>query len=483
MKIALDVAEMFGDDIKHLHGNLYRVRRSRIRMARAGLSVDNGRLVYGNPRWFVNKNGEREARGIESSKMDELKHSIQHSGLDNPIRLRPVESDENFLEIVNGERRFRCISMLCDEGSICHDAAVGDKATAEDVYEWVDCRIDRMDDCEALGVALKTNETSEVIGDLANIEVVKALRDAGYDDSEILKATGKSVSWLRETDRIIGLDEVCLDHFQRDQITRKAALQLALIENAEERISLLESIVSIARNRRESKIRQLDRQIDDAETKELINNAAAEVANKIGDEEQAERLAAAGRKAKKKMESAKGERERVSSKPAKADARDIKKVNSSKKSREEVDDSESEEHLMSQYMEVIEQVIASQGFDEDGNSYGLDIGLLSVVGGVLGAIIMGLDNPMEVFAEHCPLVIEDEETEESEDDEDSDHDDESESDEYDDEESEDYEEEESDLLNSDDEDEEEEEEEDETPPELENEFRQASFYDDEEDDN
>lgn len=465
MKMAMEIADMFGTDVKHLHGNLYRVRRERIRIARAGVGVEDGQLVYGNPRWFVNKDGNQEARGIDSSKMEELKSSIQGSGLDNPIRLRPVDADGGYLEIVNGERRFRCIESLCEDQAICHDSSSGDSGSADAVYEWIDCRIDEMDDCEALAVALKTNETSEVIGDLASIEVVKALRAAGYDDQDVLKATGKSLSWLRETDRIIGLDDVCLDHFQRDQITRKAALKLALIENAEERLSLLEQIVDIARGRHESKIRDLDKQIEDAEESEIINSAAAEVATKLGEEAEAKKLAAAGSRAKKKVEEARDERQKVSSKPPKADVRDINRVKG-KKSKVKDDDSGASRlaGCHKEYVSLIEQIIESEGFDEDGDSLGIDLGILSAVLGVLNAITEGEEDMMSVFMSHCPLVIEGEESE-------------AEEDEY---ESEDDE----DDSESEDEGVEAEAEEDyleETPAELESEFSQ-SWGDDEDDD-
>lgn len=475
MKIATDISDMFGEDVRHLHGNLFRVRRERIRMARAGVSVENGSLVYGNPRWFINKDGDPEARGIESSKMEELKTSIQNSGLDNPIRLRPVDSDGAFLEIVNGERRFRCIESLCKDGVVCHDATVGDKAPAEEVYEWVDCRIEEMDDCEALSVALKTNETSEVIGDLASIEVVKALRSAEYDDAEILRSTGKSVSWLRETDRIIGLDAVCLDHFQKEQITRKAALQLALIENAEERISLLEQIVNIARDRHQAKIRSLDKQIEDAETNEMISGAAAEVAKKIGDDEQAKKLSEAESRARNKSERARGEREKATAKPPKADARDIKRVRPSRGKKDTEESVSGVESPMGAYVQMIEQIIAAEGFDDNGDSLGINLEMLTAVLGVLMAISQGEDDAMSVLAANCPLVIEDEETDEVE--EDSSYDDEDEEDDDSSEDDEEAEDQASDGLYESSEDEE-----DEIPAELESEFREASFYDEDDED-
>lgn len=487
MKVALDgVVDMFGDDIEHLHGNLFRVRRNRIRMAHAGVRVEEGRIVYGNPRWFLNKDGQPEARGIvEKSKMDELRSSIQNSGLDNPIRLRPISSDEgSFLEIVNGERRFRCIERLCDDESACYNPSSAEMAPAEEVFEWVDCRIEHMDDCAALAVALKTNETSELIGDLASIEVVKAFRRAGHDDADILKATGKSVSWLRETDRIIGLDEVCLDCFEKDKITRKAALQLALIENAEERIGLLEEIIGVARGRHESRLRNLDKQIEDAEAKVMINSAAAEVAREVGEHEQAKKLSAAGDRAKKKVERARGERDKASAKSPKADARDIKRVRTPK--------ALPHSRIRSDYIELIEKIIDGEGFDEEGNSLGVDLGALGSVFGVLSAIMNGDDDAMAVLLEFCPSVIEDESDVQEEESDESDDEDESDDNNFDEDDESDIRNEsddDADDLDEDDDDDDDDDgdldeddwDEDEAPPELESEFRTAVIneYEDE----
>lgn len=424
MVSTVDIADMFGEDVVHLHGNLYRVKRSRIRMAKSGLSVEGGKLVYGNPRWFVNKDGELEARGTESSKMDELKQSIRNSGLDNPIRLRPVDGDEAFLEIVNGERRFRCIEVLCESDEPCHDAAVGDKAPASEVYEWIDCRIEAMDDKTALGVALKANETSEIIGDSASFYVVKMMRDSGHDDQEILRATGKSLSWLRETDRIMGLDEESLDHFHNDRITRKAAIQLALIENAEERIAILEKIVEMARGRKESKVSSFDKVARKAEEEGELAAEASALAEQQGDEEESDRLAEKGRKAKERAAKARKESEKAASKPAKADVRDIKSVSGKmaeeEEESEETPDSE-DSSAMSEYLDVIAQIIESGGFDEDEESLGLDLGALSAVHGVLGAILAGEEDVMSVLSCHCALQVEQvEEEDEEEDEEDSD---------------------------------------------------------------
>jgi len=408
MKAVINFSEVFVEDIVHLHGNLYRVRKDAIRMARAGINVEDGKLIYGNPRWFINKNGEFEARGIDDlPKMEELKNSIKNIGLDNPLRIRPIiNEDEQTLEIVNGERRFRCIDELCIENEVCHDSS-GEKRPATEIYEWIECRIEELDDKSALEIALKTNETSEIIGDIANIQVVKVLREAGYDDQDILLATGKSISWLRETDRINSLDKTCLESFQKDHITRKAALQLALIENAEERISVLEKIVNIAKNRHFSKIQELDKKVQEAEDDEIINSSALEVAQSIGDEDQAEELIEASRKSKKKAEKAREEKEKISSKSPKADARDIKKVKTKPLSATKI---------KSLYIRQIQEVIDSEGFDEDGDTLGIDVTFLSSVLGVLQSIVEGNPEVIEVLQSYFPLEMEEllEETEETE---------------------------------------------------------------------
>jgi len=417
MKKPIDIAKAFGDEIVHLHGNLYRVRRSIVQLAKSGLSVEDGKLIYGNPRWFVNGEGEMEARGTESSKMEELKESIQNSGLDNPIRLRPVMGDNLFLEVVNGERRFRCIEHLCEGEDMCHDPESGTRKKASEAYEWIDCRIEVMDDKTALGIALKMNETSEVIGDLANLHVVQTLRASGYDDQEILKATGKSLSWLRETDRIMGLDDVCLDHFRNDQITRKAAIQLALMENAKERIGMLEKIVEVARGRKEARLKSLDQAVEKANKEGELADVAAYAAGRHGDKEESDRLASKGKTARKKAENARNEKGKAEAKPAKADARDMKKA----KGPQPLAHSK----IQSEYVDSIESIIENEGFDEEGDSLGLDLGLVSAVLGVLKAIMDGEDDLLSVLSCHCALEIQDADS----DDEDKDSDEEEDSDE------------------------------------------------------
>lgn len=396
MTISSKISEVFGSDIEHLHGNLFRVRRSRIKLAGQGLSVDEeGNLVYGNPRWFTNNKGNKEARGLEKSKMEELKNSIQDEGLENPIRCRIIEDGKkSHLQVINGERRFSSVNSLCENDLPCYDPATNSQVPASELYEWIEARVEFMDDEMALRCALKPNETSEQIGDLANVYVVKTLRDSGFDDQAIMRATGKSISWVRETERIMKLDEVCLENFETQKINRKVALQLSLIENAEERIDLLEQVLSAAEVRHAKKIEEVARKKKKADETAEIEQATAELAKKMGDEETASEHTEKSKKAKKRSESSDKEHKKLISEGATATSKDFEEVGGAKPL--------SHKKIQSEYVDYIESIIEADGMAEDGTSMGLNVEMLRSVFGILQAIMEGNKEAYSVLLENCP---------------------------------------------------------------------------------
>lgn len=460
---ASKISSIFGDDAQHLHGNLFRVKRSRIQLSKPGISSENGRLVYGNPRWHTNNQGEQEAKGMDKAGMEELRNSIQDEGLENPIRLRVIEGKKAFLEVVNGERRFRCLDDLCERNVPCFDSSLDEERQASEIYEWVDCRIDFMDDKTALRVALKPNATSEIIGDAASIHVVKVLKQSGYDDQEILKSTGKSISWLRETDKIIGLDEVCLQNFEQNKINRTVALHLALVENVDDRLEMLQKIKESAEIRHSDKMKKIDDKRAKTEQEIECEDAAAHLAKKYGDDESAEMHSKKSEKAKNKAKAIEGEQKKASSKPAKATSKDLG-----------VSSPLSHNKIQSLYVDLIVAIIEGEGFDDEGNSYGLNLELLSPIAEILKAIMDGNKESMDVLIQHCALVVEEEEAEGVESDET-----EEVYSEGDEDEDEEYEEEEEEDEDEDEEYKEEIADEDDTPIELEREFEEASMNDEE----
>ena len=456
----IKISSIFGDNTQHLHGNLFRVKRSEIRLSKPGIHCEDGSLVYGNPRWHTNKQGEQEGKGMDKSGMEELRNSIQDEGLENPIRLRVVKDRKKFfLEVINGERRFRCIEELCERKVPCFDCSTDEDRNASEIYDWVDCRIDFMDDRTALRVALKPNATSEVIGDAASIHVIKVLKEAGYDDQEILKSTGKSISWLRETEKISGLDDVCLQNFKQNKINRTVALHLALVENVDERLEMLQKIKESAEIRQSDKMKKIDDKRAKTEREIECEEASAHLAKKYGDDESAEIHSKKSEKAKDKAKAIEGEKKKASSKTAKATSKDLG-----------VSSPLSHNKIQSLYIDLIAAIIENEGFDNEGNSYGLNLELLSPIAEILKEIMDGNKESLDVLIEHCALVIEEDEAEAVE----SDGAEDSEGDEED-EEDEEGEDEDEEVA---DEDENEEiADEDDTPIELEREFQESSVHD------
>ena len=443
------IVSIFGEEVSHLHGNLFRIKLKKIKIANQGLSIEDGNLIYGNPRWYKDSKGENQAKGIEKEKMIELRNSIQEDGLENPIRLRITKNEKN-VEIINGERRFRCIVDLVEKNLPCWDPKTKKNIPAKDLFDWVECRIEFMDDKTALRVALRPNETSEIIGDLANINLIKILRKSNFDDQEILKTTGKSISWLRETEKIISLDNICLENFKKEKINRTVALRLALIENVEERVKLLDRIKEVAENKHKEKIKQTTEKIKKIEQNQKIAEISENFAKTKGDKNAEEKHAKVAKIHSEKANKVKKDLENLSSQEPIATSKDIEAFENKPLSHKKI-------KLI--YVDLINEIIENEGLCEDGDSYGLDLTLLNALSCVLQEILNGNKDALEVLAEHCAIDYEEEEEELAElaedeeviDDEYDEYDDE-----YDEENDEDWEE---------------------APPELEAEFRDMAMMD------
>jgi hypothetical protein len=259
------------------------VRRKTIKLAEQGLEVKDGSIQFGNPRWVRDQNGKLMARGLDSNAMEELRLSIQRDGLDTPLRLRIT--DENNLECVNGERRLRSLQRLATDGEDCYDPHLDEWTPAGELYEWVYCRITRLNDQDAVKLAM-TQETGATIGDYASINVVRILREIGMSDDEIMKITAKSVTWLRETDQLLSLDGECLEALLTDQINRKIAIRLSKISELDVRLDRLSKIQQHALERICEQQEVLNRQIEEAEAAVEIGSGEIHLAKLDGDDEE-----------------------------------------------------------------------------------------------------------------------------------------------------------------------------------------------------
>ncbi len=248
-------------DIIHLHGNLYRVKRELIEYAEGEITIDSSDSKFHNPR-RLNVSGKVEAKGFSKAEMTELREKIRTIGLNHPLMTRK-KGDK--LELIDGERRKRCIDKLVKDNSQCFNPATGEMLPASEMYEYVEVRISEMDDKQAYHYAFVGNETSVHIGEAATTSLIKYWRLSGWTDKEILDITGKSISWLRDTDFIIGLDEITFTAFVNDEINRSAALDLSKIESVSERHKRLNKAKEFAEQRIASLREKLEEKVLEAE--------------------------------------------------------------------------------------------------------------------------------------------------------------------------------------------------------------------------
>lgn len=316
------------DGVIHLYGNLYRMRLDLIHFAD---TVEKDVLSFKNPRLML---AGSKPKGFSKEEMSELRESVRTIGLENPMILRPVEFEgKTILQLISGERRTRCCQKLVKDDADCYNPATGKYVKASDLYEYVEVRINHLDDRAAWKSAYSSNDKAVDIGDGATIALIREWRNAGWTDDEILETTGKSISWLRDTDVLIGLDEETFDALKNEQINRSVALEFAKIEDVNERLETLKSALNFASTRLQEIKKKLAKAADNAEDKlELAEaqKAAAELGGDKKAKEKAEVKATklAARVAKKKA-AADDESTKVNSKDLQKARSSVKKTGNS----------------------------------------------------------------------------------------------------------------------------------------------------------
>lgn len=277
--------------------DLYEVDFENIVVADPGFTQDSD-IKFHNPRFSL---GTKDAIGLDRESMGELKESIRTQGLFNPLVCRRVNDE---IILVAGERRYRAIASLIQKNEVCFDPASEKYVPAKELYNKIQCRIRKLNDIEALTEAFAENDRAKNIGEGATVAFVKYLRQCGCTSDVILSITGKSISWLADTDLLVGLDDKTFESLAKNEINRSAALELVKIEDIEERVARLED----ARQRLNARIGKLKasatKALQKAKQKVELAEAEADVAKIIGEgsEEAEEKISKAKQKAKKKQE-------------------------------------------------------------------------------------------------------------------------------------------------------------------------------------
>ena len=145
----------------------------------------------------IRANPMQPRRHFEEGPLAELCASIREQGIIQPILLRPV--DDGY-QIVAGERRFRA---ACQAG-----------------LRSVPSIIRRMDQAEALEIALIENLQREDLNPVEEAEAYRALMEQfDYTQEELSRRVGKDRSTISNTIRLLKLPDEILDALARGAIT------------------------------------------------------------------------------------------------------------------------------------------------------------------------------------------------------------------------------------------------------------------------
>ena len=364
--------------VEHIRGNLYRVQISLIQFAQQS---DEGGLAFFNPRFVL---ADSKPKGFSKEEMNELREAIRTEGLENPLLLRLVEIDgEQVLQLVGGERRKRCLDKLISDEEECYDPASESWKSASDMYGFVECRINEMDDQSAYKYAFSENERAIGIGEGATVALINEFRKASWTDEQIFQTTGKSSAWLRETDILLNLDESTFKSLSTNEINRTAALKLAKIENIESRIHVLEAAKSFAVDRISVIREKLEAEVEAAEDKIERNEAEAFVAEVQGD---SDKKASAEKKLRKNKSRVEAKKEEIEDLAPKINSDDIRNAQNEDKDEEELEGKVlSNIKIFKFWHKPLKAIVDREGLDEEGNDLEIDLADAVLVLSVLEA--------------------------------------------------------------------------------------------------
>lgn len=267
--------------VKHVDGMAYRVKLTAVQIVDGGFADSKG-FEFRNPRWQTVR-GKATGRGFTQEEMEELREEIRLHGLNHPLRCRwfpysEAQDSAQAVQLVDGERRFRCLSYLISHNIPCKDPVTGKMVPAQELYATIPCNISWMTDTEALQIALQGNETSVRIGPGAYIGLVRYLQDCGKTDEQVLELCCKSPDWLCKTKHLLELDEASLTALCEDRINRRVAQMLLKEPDAESRATLLTKALAAT----DARIAQLEANMTEADLEFELAQAESKFGQKRG---------------------------------------------------------------------------------------------------------------------------------------------------------------------------------------------------------
>jgi len=162
----------------------------------------------------IGANPDQPRKNFRDAELNDLAASIKEKGVLQPILLRAVSGRPYNYEIVAGERRFRA-SKLAGLGEI---PAV----------------IKKLDDNNAMEIALIENVQRENLDPIEEASAYKNLVEkCNYDMTDVSRLIGKSMSYIRNSMRILDLPESVRKMVADGEISASHARTIAVADDPE----------------------------------------------------------------------------------------------------------------------------------------------------------------------------------------------------------------------------------------------------------
>lgn len=344
------------EGIKRVRGNHFRIRRDLIVTADMEIDSENKEAVFRNPRSMILHQGGKitQVCGFSKSEMEELRENIKTDGLNHPLTCRWVhrenhdqyvdpDSYENQdelseiirVQVVNGDRRLRCIEKLIKSKANVFSHELNDVAPAAEVYEFIDCIVLTMDPLTAFRYSYNGNDKTSPMGPTADVVNVRRWRQWGWTDEQILNVSGRKSSWLKDMDDLNQyLDETTFQSLANNEINLSIAKSLTRIENLEERLERLEQVKIEAIKRVTAKKEKLQSELEAAERRRELAEAEIAVAEHIGDDEGKAEAEEKKQRAEERRDEIEQEKGKLEVQPPKANSRDLDKTTGTSTSSE-----------------------------------------------------------------------------------------------------------------------------------------------------
>lgn len=357
------------EKVVQLHKDLYLVDSDLLEYA--GASFETDEQVFINPRHAGRANAGM-GKGFEKDAMASLREGIRTEGLLHPLI---VCSGSNIgsqkMTIVNGERRKRCIDKLKADNTPCLNRDTGKFEPASEIYASIPCIVLVNPDVETLyKYAWSSNEGAESIGEAAQVALIRQWRKWNWTDEKICDITDKSITWLKETDQILGLDDDCWERFQNQEINRAVALKVANIVDIPKRIAAVDTACAMAAKRLNILTEEIQADLAEAKEQAELEKAKVVDAEMQNNEKKKAKAKENVAKLEKKVAKKKDEKDKLKNSKAKASVKDLNAAN------EELDNVAKRltfAKIEKCWIAPCVDAVKSDGKDDKGEDLGIDV--------------------------------------------------------------------------------------------------------------